>query len=65
MEFKPWSRLILRLPVGFIDHPGMAYIGMALFYEENPDMKAFHNAYNPGMVAFMQRAMNFYAHQNL
>jgi len=38
---------------------------MALFYEENPDMKAFHNAYNPGMVAFMQRAMNFYAHQNL
>lgn len=42
-----------------------AYIGMALFYEENQDMKAFHNAYNPGMVAFMRRAMNVYAHQNL
>ena len=42
-----------------------AYIGMALFYEENQNMKDFHNAYNPGMVAFMRRAMNVYAHQNL
>lgn len=42
-----------------------AYIGMALFYEENQDMKAFHNAYHPGMVAFMGRAMNVYAHQKL
>lgn len=38
---------------------------MALFYEEHHDMKAFHNAYNPDMVAFMQQAMNGYAQRNL
>jgi len=38
---------------------------MALFHEERHDMKAFPNAYNPDMVAFMQRAMNGYAQRNL
>ena len=27
-----------------------AYIGLALFYNENPDMKTFHNAYHPKMI---------------
>jgi hypothetical protein len=42
-----------------------AYIGMALFYRENPDMKAFHNAYHPKMVDFMGEAILFYANSNL
>jgi hypothetical protein len=40
---------------------GDAYRGMALFYDENPDMKAFHNAYHPEMVAFLSQAMNIFA----
>ena len=42
-----------------------AYIGMALFYEENPDMKSFHNAYHPRMVEFLGEAMYSYAKKNL
>ena len=32
---------------------GDAYVGTALFYEDNADMKAFHNAYHPRMVEFL------------
>jgi len=42
-----------------------AYIGMALFYRDNPDMKAFHNAYHPKMVDFLGEAIFFYANRNL
>jgi len=42
-----------------------AYIGMSLFYQENDDMRNFHNAYHPGMVAFLAEAMPVYAHANL
>ena len=42
-----------------------AYIGLALFYEENPDMKAFHNAYHPKMVEFLGEAIFFYVNRNL
>ena len=42
-----------------------AYIGMSLFYDENPDMKAFHNSYHPEMVPFLAQAMSIYAHGNL
>lgn len=42
-----------------------AYIGLALFYSENPDMKAFHNAYHPKMVEFLGEAIFFYANRNL
>jgi hypothetical protein len=38
-----------------------AYIGMALFYNENADMKDFHNAYHPKMVEFLGNAMVVYA----
>lgn len=38
---------------------------MALFHEDRHDMKAFDNAYSPGMVAFMQQDMNGYAQRNL
>lgn len=38
-----------------------AYIGLALFYEENADMKAYHNAYHPQMVAFLGDAIYTYA----
>lgn len=42
-----------------------AYIGMGLFYSENNDMKNFHNAYHPQMVAFLGDAMTVYAQENL
>jgi hypothetical protein len=43
----------------------MSYIGLALFYQENPDMKAFHNAYHPKMVDFLGDAIYCYANRNL
>lgn len=42
-----------------------AYIGMGLFYRDNPDMKAFHNAYHPRMVDFLGEAIYAYAQHNL
>ena len=42
-----------------------AYIGMSLFYSENQDMKNFHDAYHPDMVAFLVEAMSTYAHSEL
>lgn len=38
-----------------------AYIGMALFYEENPDMNAFHHHYHPKLVEFLGDAICHYA----
>lgn len=42
-----------------------AYIGMALFYQENPDMNKFHNSYHPNMVNFLGEAIFVYANKNL
>lgn len=42
-----------------------AYIGMGIFYKENDDMKAFHNAYHPQMVDYLGDAMVHYANNNL
>lgn len=42
-----------------------AYIGLALFYEENSDMKAYHNAYHPEMVRFLGDAISVYANAKL
>lgn len=42
-----------------------AYIGMGLYYQENPDMNAFHNAYHPDMAQFLSEAICIYAHHNL
>lgn len=42
-----------------------AYIGMGLFYRDNPDMKAFHNACHPKMVDFLGEAIYAYAMRNL
>ena len=42
-----------------------AYIGLALFYEENSDMKAYHNSYHPKMVEFLGEAIFFYANRSL
>jgi hypothetical protein len=41
------------------------YIGLALLYEENAEMKAYHNAYHPNMVAFLGSAIFTYATTNL
>ncbi|MES2048049.1 MAG: TipAS antibiotic-recognition domain-containing protein [Pseudomonadota bacterium] len=43
----------------------MAYIGLGLFYQDNPDMKAFHNAYHPKMVDFLGEAIFVYAKNKL
>jgi len=40
-----------------------AYIGMALFYQENDDMRAFHNRYHEGMVNFLVPAITTFAEQ--
>lgn len=42
-----------------------AYVGTALFYEDNADMKAFHNTYHPRLVEFLGGAVHAYAQQNL
>ncbi len=42
-----------------------AYIGMGLFYNDNKDMKDFHNAYHPDMVEFLSKAIYVYAQRNL
>jgi TipAS antibiotic-recognition domain len=42
-----------------------AYMGMALFYNENSDMKDFHNAYHPKMVEFLGEAINIFAQANI
>ena len=42
-----------------------AYVGTALFYADNPDMRAFHNAYHPRFVEFMGDAVYTYAHSTL
>jgi hypothetical protein len=42
-----------------------AYVGTALFYEDNADMKAFHNGYHTRMVKFLGDAIYAYAQKNL
>ncbi|WP_248761251.1 TipAS antibiotic-recognition domain-containing protein [Pseudarthrobacter sp. SSS035] len=42
-----------------------AYIGMALFYEENKELNAFHATYHPGLVAFLNVAIRAYSARNL
>lgn len=42
-----------------------AYLGMAVYYRENADMVAFHNAYHPDMVTFLGEAMSIYARSAL
>ncbi len=42
-----------------------AYIGLALFYDENPEMKAYHNSFHPKMVEFLGDGMFFFANSKL
>lgn len=44
---------------------GKAYVGMALFYQENEGMREFHNAYHPNMVEFLGNAVYEFAKTNL
>ncbi len=36
-----------------------------LFYAESPAMKAFHDAYDPGLLPFLAEAMAIYADSHL
>ncbi len=42
-----------------------AYIGLALFYDENQDMNTYHNAYHPKMTHFLGDAILCYANLHL
>jgi TipAS antibiotic-recognition domain len=42
-----------------------AYVRMALFYNEDSDMKDFHNAYHPKMVDFLGAAINIFVQGNI
>lgn len=42
-----------------------AYIGLGLFYDDDPDMKDYHNAYHRGMVTFLGEAISIYAKAHL
>jgi hypothetical protein len=42
-----------------------AYIGMSLLYDENDEMRAFHEGFGDGLVAFLGQAMQIYAQRNL
>lgn len=38
-----------------------AYIGLGVFYQEDPSMREFHNAYHPQMAEFLRDAICVYA----
>ncbi|MBC7455764.1 MAG: TipAS antibiotic-recognition domain-containing protein [Massilia sp.] len=42
-----------------------AYIGLGLFYQDNPDIRAYHTAFHPKMVEFLGEAIYVYAQRNL
>ena len=37
------------------------YIGLGVFYREDPSIREFHNAYHPQMADFLRDAMYEYA----
>ena len=41
-----------------------AYIGMSLFYEENPNMRSFHDAYGPHLLPLLTEAMRVFAQRS-
>ena len=49
----------------FYSPSSRAYVGMALFYQENDGMRDFHNAYHPGMVEFLGDAVHAFAEAKL
>ena len=53
------------IAVRFYEPSREAYIGLGLFYHDNPDMRAYHNAFHPDMVDFLGEAMYVYAQRNL
>lgn len=38
-----------------------AYIGLALYYQENAEMRNYHNAYHPRMVDYLFEAIGFFS----
>ncbi|WP_426210029.1 TipAS antibiotic-recognition domain-containing protein [Massilia sp. TWP1-3-3] len=53
------------IAVRFYSPTQEAYIGLGLFYQDNPDMKAYHNAFHPLMVDFLGEAIFVFAQRNL
>jgi hypothetical protein len=45
----------------FYEPSPLAYVGMALFYQENADMRSFHNGFHPKMTEFLGEAIFIFA----
>jgi hypothetical protein len=54
-----------RIACRFYTPSKEAYIGMALFYRENEDMRRFHNGYHEDMVEFLVEAITSFAQHRL
>ncbi|MBP2215089.1 TipAS antibiotic-recognition domain-containing protein [Arthrobacter sp. CAN_C5] len=54
-----------RIACQFYTPSKEAYIGMALSYRENQDMRVFHNGYHQDMVEFLIPAITTYARHRL
>ena len=54
-----------RVACRFYTPSPKAYIGMALFYRDNEDMRAFHNGYHEYMVEFLVNAITSFARHRL
>ena len=53
------------IAVRFYSPSREAYIGLGLYYQENPEMRAYHNNFHPNMVDFLGEAIYAYAQRNL
>lgn len=49
----------------FYPAPAEVYRGLGQLYVEHDEFRAFYENYAPGLAAFMQAAMNYYAEHNL
>ncbi|CAN7341477.1 TipAS antibiotic-recognition domain-containing protein [Acidovorax sp. LjRoot117] len=71
-DYPPYSPVIQELIAEhhkivsrFYTPSKMAYIGMSLYYVEDPDMTKYYFAYHPGMASFLSEAIPFCAEAHL
>lgn len=67
-DSAPVQALIVRhyaIACRFYRPSRQAYVGMSLFYAENPPMRDFHNAYHGGMVDFLKAAIRVFSERQL
>ncbi len=64
-EVQRWMARHFSIASRFYVPTQQAYIGLGIFYRENPDMRAFHNGYHPAMADFLELAIRCYALDHL